>query len=330
MADLSACNRYNAYGPWLRKRFGCRVYKVSVDGGFTCPNRDGTVAWGGCSYCNNDSFRASPLPQRPVQEQILSGIRYLEDRFAAEAFLVYWQNYTNTYAPVERLRLLFSESLNADPRILGLSIGTRPDCIEEEKLEMLQEVVGDRYLCMEYGLESIYDETLRRVNRGHDFACYLDAVRRTRRRGIAVCSHLILGFPGESRAQMLAYADVLNELDINFVKIHHLHVVRNTPLAKEYQVAPFPTFAYREWIEFVVDFLERLAPSIVVQRLYGWAPDSHLIAPRWNRSKERILYDILQELESRDSWQGKKRQETNGPRADEKAGEVIRGSFPSP
>lgn len=298
--------RYNAYGPWLRKRFGRRVYKVSVDGGFTCPNRDGTVARGGCIYCNNSSFRPDEVsPKYSVEEQLRRGTGYLEKRFGAERFLVYWQSYSNTYAPVQRLRALFTRSLEADPRVVGLSIGTRPDCIEEEKLDMLQEITRDRYLCMEYGLESIYDETLRLLNRGHDFACYRDAVQRTKRRRIPVCSHIILGFPNESREQMLAYPGVINELGIDFLKIHHLHVVKNTPLARHYAERPFPTFSLRQWIELVCDFLERLSPRIVIQRLYGWAPEADLIAPRWDRKKAEILLAVARELKRRDSWQGK-------------------------
>ncbi|MBI4446356.1 MAG: TIGR01212 family radical SAM protein [Acidobacteria bacterium] len=299
--------RYNAYGPWLKQAFGNRVSKVSVDGGFTCPNRDGTVATGGCTYCNNDSFRPAGVnPRYPVEEQVQRGISYLSRRFNAQKFLIYWQNYTNTYAPAERLRSLYVRSLAADARIVGMTIGTRPDCVEEEKLSMIEEVCAGRYVCIEYGLESIHDSTLRRVNRGHDFACYVDAVARTQRRRIAVCAHIILGFPYESLAQMKQYAAVLNWLGVDFVKIHHLHVVRHTALAREYEVKPFHTFSCEEWVDFVCDFLELLEPGVVVQRLFGWAPDKDLIAPRWKQSRAEILLSIHRELERRDSWQGKK------------------------
>lgn len=299
-------HRYNAYGPWLRQHFGRRVYKVSVDGGFTCPNRDGNVAWGGCTYCNNESFRPEGSGvQLSIEEQVRNGIDYLRGRFKADRFLIYWQNFSNTYAPVARLRDLYSTALNSDPHIIGMSIGTRPDCVEEEKLNMIQEVAGNRYVCMEYGLESIYDETLARLNRGHDLACYLDAVERTRKRQIPVCSHIILGLPGESREMMMEYTQLINSLGIQFLKIHHLHIVRGTRMALDFRQAPFPTFAFEEWIELVCDFLERLDPSIVVQRLFGWAPAEHLIAPRWNRTKAEILLEIERELEKRDSRQGK-------------------------
>lgn len=298
--------RYNAYGPWLRQHFGRRVYKLSVDGGFTCPNRDGGVAWGGCTYCNNDSFRPQGASvELSVSEQIQNGIEYLHRRFKAERFIVYWQNFSNTYAPVDRLHALYSTALNSDTRISGMSIGTRPDCIEEEKLDMIQEVAGDRYVCMEYGLESVYDETLERLNRGHTVACYLDAVKRTRSRRIPVCSHIILGLPGESREMMMAYAPFINSLGIQFLKIHHLHVVRGTRMALDYQHKPFPTFSFREWIQLVCDFLERLDSRIVIQRLFGWAPNDHLLAPRWNRTRAEILLEIERELERRNSWQGR-------------------------
>jgi len=299
--------RYNAYGAWLKRRFGSRVYKVSVDGGFTCPNRDGSVARGGCTYCNNDSFRAAGVSARDsIEKQVQTGIAFLSARYQAEKFLVYWQHYTNTYAPVQRLRDLFTRSLAADARVVGLSIGTRADCVEDEKLDMLEELARTHFVGLEYGLESIYDSTLERLNRGHDRTCFEDAVKRTRKRGFPICTHVILGFPWETRDEMLAYADYLNQLPIDFLKIHHLHIVRHTALGREYLANPFPTLAYAEWIELVSDFLERLSPGIVVQRLYGWAPDEDLIAPKWDKSKAEILRDIQLELERRDSWQGKK------------------------
>jgi len=304
--------RYNAYGPWLKQRFGTRVSKVSVNGGFTCPNRDGLVARGGCTYCNNDSFRAGGVSARDaIETQVQKGIAFLSQRYQAERFLVYWQHFTNTYAPVDRLRDLFTRSLHADPRVVGLSIGTRADCVGDEKLDMLQELARTHYVALEYGLESIYDSTLQRLNRGHDRACYEDAVKRTQQRGFPICTHVILGFPWETREQMLAYADYLNALAIDFLKIHHLHVVRHTALGREFLANPFKTFGYFEWIELVCDFLERLSPAVVVQRLYGWAPDGDLIAPRWDKSKAEILRDIELELERRDSFQGQKCGATN-------------------
>jgi uncharacterized protein len=297
--------RYNAYGPWLRKRFGTVVRKLTVDGGFTCPNRDGTVAWGGCSYCNNDSFRGyGTSAAKSIETQVREGIDYLERRFKAGKYLVYWQNYTNTYGPVLELAAKFSHALELDRRLVGMTIATRPDCIEDEKLEMIRAVAGDRYVSLEYGMESVYDETLKRVNRGHDFACFVEAVERTRRAGIDVCVHAIIGFPWETPEQWLSYVEVLNRLDIQFVKIHHLHVVKATQLANEFERKAFFTFSEADWVEFVCDFLERLRPEIVVQRLFGWAPEADLIAPRWKRTRAEMLLAIENALERRNTRQG--------------------------
>lgn len=299
-------DRYSSYGRWLRNRFGDRVHKVSIDGGFTCPNRDGSVAWGGCTYCSNESFRAvGTAPGKPDTEQVRDGIRFLERRFGARKFLVYWQNYTNTYAPTAALRRRYAETLDADPRIVGMTIGTRPDCLEDEKLDMIDDVTGDRYVCIEMGLESIYDATLGRVNRGHDFHCYQEAVQRVRARGLDVCAHIILGFPGESRVQLLAYPAVLNNLDIQFVKIHHLHVVRGTALAREFERQPFPVFSLEGWTDLLSDFIVLLDPQIVVQRLFGWTPERYLVAPHWNADRASILRQIESKFEERDVWQGK-------------------------
>lgn len=299
-------NRYNAYGPWLKKTFGSTVYKVAVDGGFTCPNRDGRVAWGGCTYCSNDSFRPEGAgSDKSIQQQIANGIEYLTGRFLATKFLVYWQNFTNTYAPSKELEHKFRAALSADSRIVGMTIGTRPDCVEDEKLEMLTQFAADYYVCLEFGLESTNDSTLLAINRGHDYSCFVDAVQRTRLMGFPVCAHVIMGFPGEAREQLLATAGELSRIGVNFVKLHHLHVSRGTRLAKEYARQPFHLFEFEEWVEFVVDFLEHLHPSIVLQRLYGWAPDEHLIAPKWRKTKAEVNLAINRELLRRDTWQGK-------------------------
>jgi radical SAM protein (TIGR01212 family) len=297
--------RYNSYGAWLKKKFGYRVQKVTVDGGFTCPNRDGMLASGGCTYCNNNSFRGwGTTPAKSIDTQIQEGMTYLIRRFKAEKFLIYWQNFSNTYAPVDELEELYSQALESDSRIVGMTIGTRSDCVDSNVLDMISQFSREYYVCMEYGLESIYDRTLEKVNRGHDFANYLDAVKRTQAFGLDVCSHVILGFPWETRSEQLEYPAVLNSLEVNFAKIHHLHVVKGTPMALEFSQRPFRVFEYREWIHLVCDFLERLDSSIVVQRLFGWTPEAAVIAPIWNRTRAEIILDIEREMEKRDSWQG--------------------------
>ncbi len=299
--------RYNAYGPWLRNRFGGRVYKVSVDGGFSCPNRDGTIGTGGCIYCQNDSFRPSGVIRgEELEIQVRNGIEYLTRRFKAEKFLLYWQNYTNTHAEVEILRELFSRGLAADPRIVGMTVGTRPDCLEEEKLDLLEEISRDYYVCLEVGMESRLDRTLEWAGRGHDLDCFLETAARVRARGIPLCTHTILGFPGEDRETLLEYPVLLNRIETSFVKFHHLHVIEGTPLAKIYRDDPFPLFTYPEWLELICDVLERLNPEIVVQRLFGWCPPGIGIVPRWNRTRSEIIVAISRRLAARDSWQGKK------------------------
>ena len=297
--------RYNAYGPWLRKKFGSRVYKVSVDGGFSCPNRDGTIDTGGCIYCRNDSFRpVGAIRGEELEIQVQNGIKYLARRFKAEKFLLYWQNYTNTHAPVEVLEELFHTGLQADPRIVGMAVGTRPDCLEDNKLALLQEISRKYYVCLEIGMESSSNETLEWTKRGHDFNCFLDAASRVRGKGLPLCTHTILGFPGENRKTLLGYPDILKSIDTCFVKFHHLQVIEGTPLSTIYAQDPFPLFTYPEWLELICDVLERLSPGIVVQRLFGWCPPGIKILPRWEKSRSEIILDISRTLAARKSWQG--------------------------
>jgi radical SAM protein (TIGR01212 family) len=298
--------RYNPYGRFLRDKFGCRVYKVSVDGGFTCPNRDGTVARGGCTYCNNESFRprnASRL--KSVSEQVKTGIEFLRERRGAEKFVIYFQPFTNTHAPIEKLIPLYETALD-HPDVVGISLGTRPDCIDEGKIAWLEKLSNTHFVTLELGLQSVHDTTLARINRGHSFECWLDAMRRTRNRGIWLCTHLILGFPWESREEMLQAADVISDQGLNILKLHHLHVVRDTALENEYRSQPFPLLGLDEYAELVVDFLERLSPAIFIERLFGTAPRDQLIGPVWGKSKAEIRSYIERKLAYRGTYQGRK------------------------
>ncbi len=298
-------SRYNGYGPFLRARFGCRVYKVIVDAGFTCPNRDGTVAVGGCTYCNNDSFRPESVRRlSSVREQVAQGIEYLRRRYRAEKFIVYFQPFTNTHAPLDRLAPLYGQALD-HPDVVGLSIGTRPDCVDEAKIAWFENLAQSCFLTLEYGLESIYDETLVRINRGHDYQCWLGAVERTRGRGIWLCTHLILGFPWESHEQILAMAGAISGHGIDFLKLHHLHVVRHTAMGREYLARPFPLLGYQEYLDLLVSFLERLNPAIRIERLFGLAPEDQLLGPHWQKTKAEIQYDIERTLANRGTWQGR-------------------------
>lgn len=308
MLSEKSKERYNPYARFLKEKFGSKIYKISVDAGFTCPNIDGTVARGGCTFCNNQSFTPPMADRRAsLREQINKGMEFLKRRYRAEKFVVYFQSYTNTYAPTEQLEAMWSLALEHKD-VIGLTIGTRPDCVDEEKIRLLEQLARDYFITVEYGIQSIYDRTLERVNRGHNYQCFLDAVERTRHRSIYLCTHIILGFPNESRDEMLAMADEISRLDLDFLKIHHLQVISGTQMAKSYQAAPFHTLDYREYLELVSDFIERLAPDLVLQRLFAEAPDSMLIAPKWDQSKKQIYHDIERTMQERDAYQGKRYQ----------------------
>jgi len=290
----------------MKKQFGTTVYKVNIDAGFTCPNRDGSLGFGGCIYCNNDSFRPSSCkPSMSVKEQVKNGIEYLSRRYGATKFLAYFQPYSNTYAPVEELELFYKEAL-AEPSVIGLAIGTRPDCIDSEKLALLESLGKKHFILVEYGLQSIYDKTLSFINRGHDYKTFLDAVSLTRSRGISVGAHMIVGFPTETKEEMLNMADEVSGLHLDFLKVHQLQVVKDTLLEQMYKNKPFHTFEYEEYLDFIVDFIERLSPDMVLQRLFATAPDDILIAPRWDRSRHQITNDIQQRFVERDTFQGKR------------------------
>ena len=302
-----AARRYSAFGQYMKDLYQRPVYKVNVDAGFTCPNRDGSIATGGCIYCNNDSFRPTACASSSsLREQIEKGIPYLRSRYGAEKFIVYFQPYTNTYASVDILERLYREALD-NPGVVGLAIGTRPDCIDEEKIALLESLARDHFILVEYGLQSIYDKTLQFINRGHDYACFKNAVALTAGRGIRVGAHLILGFPTETREEMLAMADELSRQPVELLKIHQLQVVKDTALAGLYAEKPFTTFGYREYLEMLSDFIERLSPQIVLQRLFAAAPDDILIAPVWHKTRSELLRDLDLLMERRGSYQGKAR-----------------------
>jgi radical SAM protein (TIGR01212 family) len=306
ISNLESRIRYNAYGRFLREKFGCRVYKISVDGGFTCPNRDGTLAVGGCIYCNNKSFLPKSAGRlKAVSKQVQEGIEFARKRYGAEKFIVYFQPYTNTHAPLDVLIPIYEAAID-HPDVVGLSLGTRPDCVDENKIEWFEKLARTHFVTLEYGLQSVYDATLERINRGHNFQCWLDAMSRTRNRGIWLCTHIILGFPWETREQMLHTANVISDKGLNFLKLHHLHVVRDTALERTYRTKPFPLLGLGEYSDLVVDFLERLSPSIFIERLYGFAPEDQLIAPVWRTSKSEIRRNIEERFVARDTYQGKR------------------------
>ena len=301
--------RFNTYSNYFKSTFGERVQKVSVDAGFTCPNRDGSLSKGGCTYCNNDAFSPSYcMPQKSVKQQILEGIEFHKKRYRrANKYLAYFQAYSNTYAPLEHLQKLYDEALEI-PGIIGLVIGTRPDCIDEEKLEYFSHLSKTKYLILEYGLESCYNKTLDRINRQHSFEQSVEAIEATAGKGIRTGAHLIFGLPGETRDEMLAEAGIISNLPLNNVKFHQLQIIKGTIMAREYELNPdnFSLFSWEEYREFMVDFLEKLNPAFVVERITGEAPPRFISGPRWGLKRtDQILGLFEQRLLERNTWQGR-------------------------
>lgn len=299
---------YHAYGPWLRKKFGGKkVYKVIADAGFTCPNRDGSKGYGGCVYCNVDSF--TPQLARSTDDicgQLLASMSRARGRFGAEKFIAYFQPNTNTYAPIDRLRTVYDEALAACPEdTVGLAVGTRPDCLDPEKIALLESYTDHLEVDLELGMESIHEDTLARINRGcshSELVALLDSLRDT---PLNICVHVIFGFPWETRDQMLAYADEINRHPmIGFVKFHHLHVVKGSILGAQYQKEPFRVFDLPDYTDFLASFLPRLRPDIVVQRLFGVADNELLIAPDWKLTKAAVQNHLDKELTRRGVMQG--------------------------
>ena len=297
---------YRSYNSYLKENFLCKVYKIPIDAGFSCPNIDGTVAYGGCSYCDNKSFSPnSRTAPRPIRDQILSGMEFYRNRFGAEKFIVYFQAFTNTHGSVDHLKRLYDQAL-AFPDVVGLSIGTRPDCVPEPVLDLLADYHARTYLWIEYGLQSIHDGTMADLNRAHAYAQFLDAVERTRRRRLRICTHVILGLPGETPKMMMQTADELARLNPDGIKIHHLYTAKNTALAKLHERRPIQTLSLEEYIPVVCDFLERMPASTVVERLVGELNEAYVVAPLWGQTKSEILRRIDREFERRGSRQGKR------------------------
>lgn len=273
--------------------------------GFTCPNRDGNLAVGGCVYCNNDSFVPPYARARfSMHQQITNGMDYLKKRFKAEKFIVYFQSYTNTYDSVEKLEEMYRNALKYED-VIGIAVGTRSDCIDEEKISMFEELAKDYYVSLEFGIESIYDKTLEFMNRGHDYQSVLDAIEMSKGRGFEIGAHIIVGMPTETKEEMLAMAGEVSSLGIDVFKVHNLHIVRNTPLARMYRKEPFSLFNFEEYIDFIIEFLERLSPDMVIERLFTDTPHQLLIAPDWGKSHLQILQAIEAELERKDTYQGR-------------------------
>ena len=295
--------RYNPFSAELRRLFNCRVQRISVDAGFTCPNRDGSKGTGGCIFCSDEGSGAPGIARGlSITEQLEAAKQIMIRKYRARKFLAYFQPYSNTYASPERLRLFYDEAL-AVPDVVGLIVGTRPDCLPEDVVALLAGYAERSYFWLEIGLQSSSDRTLAAIDRGHDIACFVDAVRRCSARGIRVCAHVILGLPGETREEMLATAGFLNGLGIAGVKLHHLHVMRGTRLEELYRRGEVRLLERDEYVGLVCDFLERLDPNMLVMRLVGDG-GPNLVAPDWSIAKFDLLNAIDGELEQRGTRQG--------------------------
>lgn len=273
---------YNDFGAWIRKQFpDFRVQKISIDAGFSCPNRDGRISSGGCTYCDNRTFNPSYCDRRKsIAEQLEEGKSFFSRKYPDMKYLAYFQAYTNTYAKVELLRSMYEEAL-AVPDIVGIVIGTRPDCVSDELLDYLEELSKRTFVLVEYGIESANDVTLRRINRGHDFACSRKAVEKTHARGILTGGHIIIGLPGEDAAESLRQAPIISSLPLDILKIHQMQIIKGTPLAREYAEHPFHVYTVEEYIDVIVKYIQLLRKDLVLERFVSQSPKELLVAPKW-------------------------------------------------
>lgn len=306
--------RYNDFAGFLAGEFPFKVQKISVNAGFTCPNRDGTKGFGGCTYCNNQTFNpAYCRDDRSVTMQLEEGKRFFARKYPQMKYLAYFQAYTNTYGELELLKRMYEEALAVEG-VVGLVIGTRPDCMPDSLLDYLEEVNRRTFLLVEYGIESADDRTLERINRGHSFACTEDAVRRTAARGIRTGGHVILGLPGESREDLIKQAERLSELPLTTLKMHQLQLIRGTRMAHEYALHPeeFHLFSADEYIDLVIDYVEHLRPDLILERFVSQSPRELLLAPDWGLKNHEFTDRVKKRMKERDAWQGKAYRKADG------------------
>lgn len=299
--------RYNEYGSWLRARLGVKVQKISINAGFTCPNRDGTVGIGGCTYCNNQTFNPEYCETtKSIAQQLEEGKVFFARKYPEMKYLAYFQAYTNTYAELESLKQKYEAALSV-PDVVGIVIGTRPDCVPDSLLDYLAELNKRTFVIVEYGVESVYDTTLIRINRGHLHSQTIDAVNRTVSRGILVGAHIILGLPGEDLNALMNEAKVLSELPITLLKLHQLQLIKGTRMADEYFASPsdFHLFTADEYVDLVIDFVERLRPDIVLERFVSQSPSSLLAIPGWGLKNYEFVEKVRRRMNERDAVQGR-------------------------
>lgn len=300
--------RYNRFSDHLKNLYGVKVYKVTLDAGFTCPNRDGTISDEGCIFCDGGGSFSQLYPNDiSVKSQLDCGIKLSKEKYKAQKFLAYFQAFTNTYKPVNELKSIYDQALDHDD-VIGLNIGTRPDCVDDEKLDLIGDYAKNYYVWLEYGVQSIHEKSLKFINRGHSFQTFVHALKETQKRNINVCAHVILGLPNETRKDMLETAKVLGDLGVNGVKVHLLCVLNNTRLVKLYYQGKIPVMEEAEYVETVCDFLELLPPHVTIHRLAGNGLKPNMLAPGWLSKKFMVLNEIDDLLKQRNSFQGSKLQ----------------------
>ena len=301
---------YREFGPWLTEKIGMKVQKISINAGFTCPNRDGKTGWGGCTYCNNQTFNPEYCKtEKTITQQLEEGKRFFGRKYPQMKYLAYFQAYTNTYADIKVLKQKYEEALAVDD-VVGIVIGTRPDCVSDDVLDMLAELGKRAFVLVEYGIESVYDKTLKRINRGHDFDCTRNAVERTSERGLLCGGHIILGLPGESREEMIEEANILSSLPINILKLHQLQLIKGTVMAEQYEHYPkdFLRMTVEEYVDLLVEFLQNLRDDIVVERFVSQSPSSLLAVPGWGLKNYEFVEKVRKRMTALSAFQGQKSQ----------------------
>ena len=301
---------YYDFVSFLSQYFDGKVQKISIHAGFTCPNRDGSKGTGGCTYCNNQTFNPDYCkPEFGIRRQLEDGISFFARKYPQMRYLAYFQAYTNTYGELEQLKAMYDEALSVDG-VVGLVIGTRPDCMPPALLDYIEELSRKTFVMVEYGIESANDETLRRINRGHDFATAIDAIRRTHERGILVGGHLILGLPGEDHDELMRQAEAIAALPLDMVKLHQLQLIRGTRMAREYEERPedFHLYDVDEYIDLAIDYIERLPGTMVIERFISQSPRSLLIAPDWGMKNYQFVDRLRRRMQERNTWQGRLRE----------------------
>lgn len=304
--------RYYDYGTWIRQQFPFRVQKISIDAGFSCPNRDGRIGYGGCIYCDNRTFNPAYCNhQKSITEQLEEGKLFFARKYPQMKYLAYFQAYTNTYADIPTLRRMYEEALNVED-VVGIVIGTRPDCISDELLDYFEELNTRTFLMVEYGIESANDDTLRFIHRGHTFACSRTAVEKTKARGILTGGHIILGLPGEDAQESLRQAPIISSLPLDILKIHQMQIIKGTPLARIYQEHPFPLYTVDKYIRLISEYIQRLRPNLILERFVSQSPANMLVAPHWGLKNYEFTHRLIHFLNEKGTYQGQIKSAENG------------------